>query len=42
VTSDSGFILQGTDAFSLPRASVAGTFQQFVWDLEMSFCGRKQ
>lgn len=42
VTSDGGFAVQGTDALSLPRASAAGTLKQFVWDLEMSFCGRKQ
>jgi peptidoglycan/xylan/chitin deacetylase (PgdA/CDA1 family) len=41
VTSNSGFLLRGTDTLSLPRHFVAGTFQQFVWDLEMGFCGRR-
>lgn len=42
VTSENGFIMRGNDALSLPRLSIAGKFQQFVWDLEMSFCGRRQ
>lgn len=42
VTCENGFIQQGMNALSLPRLSAAGTFEQFAWDLEMSFCGRKQ
>lgn len=41
VTSSSGFVMRGTAPMNLPRHYVAGAFQQFVWDLEMGFCGRR-
>jgi peptidoglycan/xylan/chitin deacetylase (PgdA/CDA1 family) len=42
VTSNDGYITKGIDILALPRQSAAQTFQEFVWNLEMGFCGRKQ
>jgi peptidoglycan/xylan/chitin deacetylase (PgdA/CDA1 family) len=42
VTSSAGYVTTGIDVLALPRQSAAPTFQEFVWNLEMGFCGRKQ
>lgn len=42
VTSDDGCVVRGTEVLALPRQSAGGKFEEFVWNLEMAFCGRKQ
>jgi peptidoglycan/xylan/chitin deacetylase (PgdA/CDA1 family) len=41
VTSNDGQVAKGTNALALPRQSAAQTLQQFVWNLEMGFWGRR-
>jgi peptidoglycan/xylan/chitin deacetylase (PgdA/CDA1 family) len=42
VTSNDGYVTKNIDALALPRQSAAQTMQEFVWNLELGFCGRIQ